>query len=776
MKKIAAFFISFFLVTLIVGVISAEPVSTSELYSYQCKDGTIYYQILDDSTIEIVTIEPISEHQHHYNIDIPESIQGIPVKSIGEEVIQVLFPESIQISIPEGIETIKDKAFQGVAIRGALPDSIKTIGAYAFSDAIFKDGDIKLPASLQELGDYAFAHCYFRNPIEFPDGLIKVGANPFYLKSSRDRINSYAVSANHPYLATIDGVLFSKPDKRLISYPFNGGEYHVPEGIVTIGKKAFDGRYVSEITLPSTLKKIDDYAFSNCQSLKSITIPENVKIIGKYAFYNDTWLKEVNLPDGLEFIDACAFSKCTWLESINLPIGLQYLGDLALCETHIEQVTIPANLITIGDNPFYGDSKLVSLKVDPANSLYCIVDYCLYDVKQSKLITALQTHSFDAFPIAAGTKEIGGYALAKVEYTSVKVPDSVVKIGVAAFYSDFGSPCESIILSKNIQEIPEYAFYWSRIEKIVIPKGVTTIGAHAFDSSRIKEAVIPEGVTEIGDKAFKDCYMENVILPVSVSYIGEDAFDDAGPNGSEPYFYVQQGSYAEQYCKEHGYAYSYQGVTDWLNSNSIETVTDDKAKEDNSLVVETVTTDTAILNYYCLSDKYPPTFSLPNGLKFGSTEEEIRTAMAGNIEHVGDAAMLDWEDLSYDGYDGEDAARISFRLDTNKKLIEMGYRFECNSLSEAISLYKAYKVLFLTQYGEELNIPEEKTHGLTGTFLSKVHDSRIKAKSEWLIQDGNNYVKIDLVAFSVDIWGMTVSYTNISYVCFTQKDMDQAGL
>lgn len=179
--------------------------------------------------------------------------------------------------------------------------------------------------------------------------------------------------------------------------------------------------------------------------------------------------------------------------------------------------------------------------------------------------------------------------------------------------------------------------------------------------------------------------------------------------------------------------------------------------------------------YLCNSyaDSYPATFSLRDGLKFGSSEDEIRDAMAGNGEHTG-TAKLNWADLEFDGDVGGRDAIISFRLDSNKKLVEMAYQFKSPSISASVSTYNSYRELLTKKYGDELDIPNGKTHLLTGSVLSDILSSGIQAKSEWLIQDGDNYVKIDLIAFGVNVFGTTVSHSDISYVCFTQEEVNQA--
>ncbi len=69
----------------------------------------------------------------------------------------------------------------------------------------------------------------------------------------------------------------------------NGNEvglisYVIPEGVKTIRSKAFYKCYeLKEISLPSTLKSIEEKAFFRCD-LKEILLPQGLEMIGKDAF------------------------------------------------------------------------------------------------------------------------------------------------------------------------------------------------------------------------------------------------------------------------------------------------------------------------------------------------------------------------------------------------------------------------------------------------------------------------------------------------------------
>ena len=119
-----------------------------------------------------------------------------------------------RVELPEGLTSIGDRAFSYcdglTAIE--LPDGLTSIGNRAFNYCESLTA-LELPGSLTSIGDGAFARCKKLYSIELPESIASIGGNPF---SGCERLTSIRVSLDHPYLATIDGVLFSKPDRRLV--------------------------------------------------------------------------------------------------------------------------------------------------------------------------------------------------------------------------------------------------------------------------------------------------------------------------------------------------------------------------------------------------------------------------------------------------------------------------------------------------------------------------------------------------------------------------------
>jgi type VI protein secretion system component Hcp len=72
---------------------------------------------------------------------------------------------------------------------------------------------------------------------------------------------------------------------------------------------------LTSITLPPSVRKIENNAFLNCMSLTSIDIPLSVTGIGFMAFYG-TKLTEVTISRGTKFVESGR--DATFLESVQI--------------------------------------------------------------------------------------------------------------------------------------------------------------------------------------------------------------------------------------------------------------------------------------------------------------------------------------------------------------------------------------------------------------------------------------------------------------------------
>ena len=383
------------------------------------------YALLDDGTVEITGYNGKAE-----KLTIPNMLNGKKVTSIDNRafylcnsLISIIIPDSVaKISVNPFAycRTLKSIfvssehpyffAIDGVLFRKAdsclisypkgreyttynIPQGITAIESSAFYDCKFLTR-VTIPDSVTSIGDCAFSLCDSLTSITIPDSVEQIGTNPFTVCSA---LKSISVSPEHPYFATIDGVLFRKADKALISYPagISSSTYTIPQGITAIGDSAF--YYCDSLTavsIPESVTSIGDNAFYFCESLTSVTIPDSVTAIGDSAFSYCDSLTSVSIPDSVTAIGDEAFYSCSSLTSVNIPDSVTSIGDRAFsyCDS-LTSVSIPDSVTAIGNRAFYYCDSLTSVSIP--NSVTSIGDYAFGDCSNLTLTVPRNSYALE---------------------------------------------------------------------------------------------------------------------------------------------------------------------------------------------------------------------------------------------------------------------------------------------------------------------------------------------------------------------------------------------
>lgn len=202
-------------------------------------------------------------------------------------------------------------------------------------------------------------------PYDFTDGTL------FYKIVSKEVKEVYVVSEKPRggYTVKLKGVL-SIPE----STTHDGTAY----AVTGIGKQAF---YMCEgltaVTLPNTLKSINDKSFLGCHGLTSIKIPNLVEKIGKWAFMSCAQLERIDVEENNKKYcskDGVLFSKdmATLIQcpsgkkrECNIPENVTKISAQAFygC-VELTAMRIPHNVVYIGNDAFYGCVKLRTIKCE----------------------------------------------------------------------------------------------------------------------------------------------------------------------------------------------------------------------------------------------------------------------------------------------------------------------------------------------------------------------------------------------------------------------------
>ena len=223
----------------------------------------------------------------------------------------------------------------------------------------------------------------------------------------------------------------------------------------------------------------------NARKLTNVTIytvKEGTEIIEKECFSRCN-IVEINLPDSVQIIEECAFSCCRRLQKINLGQGLLRVKRYAFEHTStLSRIHFPKCLKQLDFGALVRCSGKLVVSFDPENKYYTSDKHFVYTKDKTKI-----SHVIDSYI-----------------NKSVKIPTEVFEIGERAFMQSFR--VESVELADSVKSIGKYAFdSCGTLKLIKLSRNLIQIGEGCFNYSRIREITIPAKVKKIGRNAFMEC-------------------------------------------------------------------------------------------------------------------------------------------------------------------------------------------------------------------------------------------------------------------------------
>lgn len=181
--------------------------------------------------------------------------------------------EATDIVIPASIKEVKPYVFCGYQFLNSVTfeEGVEKIGASAFERVPLKNFNI--PSTVTEIGAKAFYN-HQASIITIPAGLTRVGSEAL----SGNMISEYIVDKNNPKYSAYQGILYDRSRRTLIHCPnFRPGfrednlrtAVGVPSSVTAIRAHSFGNNLVS-LTLPPSVRSIEDEAFVNTNRLKDL--------------------------------------------------------------------------------------------------------------------------------------------------------------------------------------------------------------------------------------------------------------------------------------------------------------------------------------------------------------------------------------------------------------------------------------------------------------------------------------------------------------------------
>ncbi len=287
--------------------------------------------------------------------------------------------------------------------------------------------------------------------------------------------------------------IFPKKLKCIGRYAFQGtslsGSLVIPEGVEEIGYQAFtnvsdwgDGldknNLTGTLTLPSTLKNINTYAFRGCDFSGELLLPESIEEVGMGAFEDCRFLTgDLRLPNA-SYVKG-AFKNMKGLSGrFVLPTEMTEIPPELFAGCPISSIEWPSNLNSIGDRAFSN---------------------C--DFKRD-------------FHLPESVKYIGEYCFYNTNLRHITLPSELTTIKSRTFYN-CGELCDTLVIPSKVEVIEEDAFVnCLRIEALILPSKIEKVGENAFGNTSFSyirsDALVPP-IIETSAFSFvnrEDCRIE----------------------------------------------------------------------------------------------------------------------------------------------------------------------------------------------------------------------------------------------------------------------------
>ena len=283
-----------------------------------------------------------------------------------------------------------------------LPNTLVELGTYVFSGCTLLN-NIKMPSNAIEITNtFIYGSGYYNDTNNWENGILYL--DNYLITTNNDLLNQQSINVKEGTIViAING--FTNNGKNLKSIV-------LPEGLKIIGSSAFSSlSSLSQINIPSSVISIGNNAFgatdlyknqsnwenggfyidnwllavdnvkmtefsvkegtvgvsdgksdtslfpTKATSISSLTLPSTLKYIGNRSFAR-LKITSLELPETLETMKEGAFMNCAFLESVNLEdcINLKSIGNQAFSNCAIKEITIPSNVLEMGELIFNHNS------------------------------------------------------------------------------------------------------------------------------------------------------------------------------------------------------------------------------------------------------------------------------------------------------------------------------------------------------------------------------------------------------------------------------------
>ena len=409
-------------------------------------------------------------------------------------------------------DSIKNYAFSNCkSIKSVeIGESVNEIGSYAFSGCsgltsivwnarnyqdFSDDSDSPFYNIRSQISSFTFGNdvehipaylCYEMNnlkEITIPYSVTYIGYDSFFACSALTKVD---------YLGTVD---------KWLEFNFKNFEsnptYYAKDLYI-------NDKLLTDVKITSA-DSIKDYAFYNCQSIKSVEIGESVTKIGDCPFYGCSGITTIfwsskNYQDFSKYSESPFYDIRSNIISFTFSEEVEHIPAYLCYEmNNLKEITIPNTVTSIGYDAFSGCSGLTSVTI-------------------GENVTSIHDDAFDDC-----------YNITSVIWNAKNCNDFDYDFYNETLFYSCSSGLTSFSFGEKVEHVPaNLCRNMSELKEITIPSSVLSIGDEAFfGCSGLSNVTISNSVTSIGSDAFYHCSgLTSLTIGNSVSSIGHEAFSN----------------------------------------------------------------------------------------------------------------------------------------------------------------------------------------------------------------------------------------------------------
>ena len=315
-----------------------------------------------------------------------ENLRSIYIGSAVQSIDRCLVYECYNL---ESLEVHPDNPYYDS--RGDCNAIIET----ATGSLIYGCKNTVFPDDITELDESAFYGITGPEHIVIPNSVTKIGHNAFYRTKGVKSIvlGSGVVDMEHNPFCYL-------PDFEAISVHPDNPKYDSRGNCNAVNITATNTVFAAcrNTVIPDDITAIGSYSYAGCKGLDRIVIPPSVTVIKKYAFC-ECDVRHMTIPGTVKVVEQGAFDFCGWVEDVYIEDGVEQLGRelFRLCVA-MKSLRLPNTITEIPYGMLWQCDSLLELIIP--NSVTKVNSYAAYDCPLVKRIV-----------IGSSVTELGGYSL-----------------------------------------------------------------------------------------------------------------------------------------------------------------------------------------------------------------------------------------------------------------------------------------------------------------------------------------------------------------------------